>query len=96
MADYAVANGLACYDCGYTRCRCPELEAASWAAAEAEERAEQRAARLMRAIDAAEARVNFLYSLTENHPALPDAMERFNNLTRAFLNHRRAHHKERF
>lgn len=96
MADYAVANGLACYYCGEGRCICERLEEESWAAAEAEARIENRTARLMRAIDAADARVDALYEINEYHPALPVAMERANNLSRALLNHRRAHNKEKF
>jgi hypothetical protein len=95
MVDWAVANGFACVDCGYGRCRCPS-DAEIDAMLEAEARFENRTARLMRAIDAAEARVEFLYSLTEKHPGIPEAMERFENLSRALLNHRRAHSMEKF
>jgi len=87
---FGSASGVDC--CGFAECRC-DAPAADWSPAE---RAEHRTNRLLRAIDAAEARVEFLWAECEKHPALPEAMERLNNLTRALLNHRRTHCTEIF
>ncbi len=94
--DPGFASGALCYYCAHFDCICERLEEESWIAAEAEARIENRTARLMRALDLAEARVDALSAVDENHPALPCAQERFENLSRALVNHRRAHHKENF
>lgn len=91
MVDWAVANGFACVDCGRYRCICDRLDAY----AEAEERVAHRTHRLMQAIDLAEDKIARLEDENEFHPAIPEARERLNNLTRALLTHRRAHHKEK-
>lgn len=96
MADWAVVEGFACYGCGSRRCCCEAMEAERAAELEKEERTEHRTNRLLRACDAAEARVDFLYALTEKHPGLPEALERLNNLNRALMNHRRATFTEIF
>ncbi|HLP30107.1 MAG TPA: hypothetical protein VK150_02020 [Geothrix sp.] len=96
MSDYAVANGLACYDCGYTRCRCEDIEAEAWAEELARSRAALRTDRLLLAIELMETKIARIEDETKYHPALPELRERLENLTLALLNHRRAHHKELF
>ena len=85
MAEYAVANGIACYDCGRARCECEAIEA-DWVAAQREV---HRTARLMAAIDLAEAKIEALFDVCEFHPEIPETKERLNNLTGALLRHRR-------
>jgi hypothetical protein len=92
VADWAVINGYACIDCGRGRCICDRLDAY----AEAEESAAHRTHRLMQAIDLAEDKIARLEDENEFHPALPEVRERLDNLTKALLNHRQAHHKEIF
>jgi hypothetical protein len=92
VADWAIANGLACYDCGRGRCICESMDAYAYA----EERAAYRTHRLMQAIELAEDKIARLEDENEFHPALPEVRERLANLTRALLTHRRAHHKEAY
>ena len=92
MADWSVINGYACVDCGYGRCICDSLDAYAYA----EERAAHRTNRLMMAIDLTERKIARIEEENEFHPALPEVRERLDNLTRALLTHRRAHHSEAF
>lgn len=83
---YDVINGNSCFDCGCRRCNCPELERE----AAAEARQVHRTARLMSALELAEAKLEALTDIAEFHPDIPETKERINNLSRALLNHRRA------
>lgn len=82
----------ACTECGDRECPgCPnEAAEADWSAARREV---HRSARLMAAIDLAEAKLDALIDLNEFHPEIPETKERLNNLTRAMLNHRRIHNQ---